>query len=63
MGMLCFGTTDLCVHGADNLIRSYRKPLRDKLRSEGWEVDMVGSKQGGSMVDNVRGYSCAMTVC
>lgn len=32
----------------------YRKPLRDKLRFEGWEVDMVGSKSNGDMVDNVR---------
>ncbi|KAG2421959.1 hypothetical protein HFD88_005935 [Aspergillus terreus] len=30
----------------------YRKPLRDKLRFEGWEVDMVGSKSNGDMVDN-----------
>lgn len=32
----------------------YRKPLRDKLRFEGWEVNMVGSKSNGDMVDNVR---------
>lgn len=31
----------------------YRKPLRDKLRFEGWEVDMVGSKSNGDMRDNV----------
>ncbi|KAL3463731.1 SGNH hydrolase-type esterase domain-containing protein [Aspergillus heterothallicus] len=30
----------------------YRKPLRDKLRFEGWDVDMVGSKSNGDMVDN-----------
>ncbi|GES66464.1 esterase [Aspergillus terreus] len=30
----------------------YRKPLRDKLRFEGWEVNMVGSKSNGDMVDN-----------
>ncbi|KAK9590735.1 hypothetical protein V6Z92_003825 [Aspergillus fumigatus] len=30
----------------------YRKPLRDKLRFEGWEVDMVGSKSNGDMRDN-----------
>lgn len=32
----------------------YRKPLRDKLRSLGWKVNMVGTKRDGSMVDNVR---------
>jgi hypothetical protein len=32
----------------------YRKPLRDKLRSEGWLVNMVGTKQDGNMVDNVK---------
>ena len=31
----------------------YRKPLRDQLRFEGWEVDMVGSKSNGDMKDNV----------
>lgn len=31
----------------------YRKPLRDKLRFEGWDVDMVGSKSNGDMIDNV----------
>ncbi|KAL4747888.1 hypothetical protein BDW72DRAFT_196314 [Aspergillus terricola var. indicus] len=30
----------------------YRKPLRDKLRFEGWEVDMVGSRDNGIMKDN-----------
>jgi hypothetical protein len=31
----------------------YRKPLRDKLRSGAWEVDMVGTKVNGDMLDNV----------
>jgi hypothetical protein len=31
----------------------YRKPLRDQLRSQGWLVNMVGSKADGSMVNNV----------
>lgn len=35
----------------------YRKPLRDKLRSQGWLVNMVGSKRDGSMVDNVSSTS------
>ncbi|KAJ5214936.1 hypothetical protein N7468_010615 [Penicillium chermesinum] len=29
----------------------YRKPLRDQLRYAGYEVDMVGTKQNGDMVD------------
>lgn len=32
----------------------YRKPLRDQLRFDGWEVNMVGTKTHGSMKDNVR---------
>ena len=32
----------------------YRAPLRDRLTSAGWEVDMVGTKQHGNMTDNVR---------
>lgn len=32
----------------------YRKPLHDKLESNGWEVDMVGSQKHGTMKDNVR---------
>ena len=31
----------------------YRKPLRDQLRSQGWKVNMVGTKRDGTMVDNV----------
>lgn len=31
----------------------YRKALRDKLRHEGWEVNMVGTKSDGTMADNV----------
>ncbi|OOQ82953.1 hypothetical protein PEBR_36732 [Penicillium brasilianum] len=35
----------------------YRKPLRDELVSDGWDVDMVGSKHHGNMSDdNVDGY-------
>ncbi|GIK05072.1 hypothetical protein Aspvir_009171 [Aspergillus viridinutans] len=30
----------------------YRKPLRDRLRFEGYEVDMVGTKHNGDMADN-----------
>lgn len=33
---------------------SYRKAVRDKLCSEGWQVNMVGSQPFGDMVDNVR---------
>ncbi|KAI1865715.1 hypothetical protein JX265_008038 [Neoarthrinium moseri] len=32
---------------------SFRKPLRDELVSNGWRVDMVGSKEHGTMADNV----------
>lgn len=31
----------------------YRKPLRDELVSDGWDVDMVGTKNHGNMTDNV----------
>ncbi|KAI4602200.1 hypothetical protein KJ359_009438 [Pestalotiopsis sp. 9143b] len=31
----------------------FRKKLRDQLRYRGWEVNMVGSKRNGNMVDNV----------
>jgi len=31
----------------------YRKALRDQLRFDGWEVDMVGTKSHGNMKDNV----------
>ncbi|KAL2833014.1 hypothetical protein BDW59DRAFT_157153 [Aspergillus cavernicola] len=30
----------------------YRKPLRDQLRFDGWEVDMVGRLTNGDMYDN-----------
>ncbi|ETS78505.1 hypothetical protein PFICI_10567 [Pestalotiopsis fici W106-1] len=30
----------------------FRKKLRDQLRYRGWEVNMVGSKRNGDMVDN-----------
>ncbi|KAK7414551.1 hypothetical protein QQX98_006578 [Neonectria punicea] len=29
----------------------FRKPLRDALRYDGWEVNMVGSRRGGTMID------------
>ncbi|KAK6844716.1 hypothetical protein PG995_014826 [Apiospora arundinis] len=32
--------------------RGYRKFLRDKLRSRGWKVNMVGSQKYGNMADN-----------
>lgn len=32
----------------------YRKFLRDKLRLDGWQVNMVGTFQHGTMNDNVR---------
>lgn len=31
----------------------YRKPLRDELVSDGWDVDMVGSQHYGNMTDDV----------
>ena len=31
----------------------YRKALRDKLRADGWKVNMVGNVNYGDMVDNV----------
>jgi hypothetical protein len=31
----------------------YRKHIRDKLRFEGWKVNMVGALQDGSMKDRV----------
>lgn len=30
----------------------YRKPLRDQLRFDGWNVNMIGSQRSGSMKDN-----------
>ncbi|KAK8108347.1 uncharacterized protein PG998_010360 [Apiospora kogelbergensis] len=30
----------------------FRKPLRDQLRYKGWDVNMVGSRSNGNMVDN-----------
>ncbi|KAL5341394.1 hypothetical protein BJX70DRAFT_405980 [Aspergillus crustosus] len=38
------------VHSYDN--NGYRKPLRDYLRYNDWEVNMAGSKSGGTMTDN-----------
>ncbi|KAL4895306.1 SGNH hydrolase-type esterase domain-containing protein [Aspergillus ambiguus] len=37
-------------HSTDG--NGYRKWLRDELEDEGWEVDMVGSQQNGTMQDN-----------
>ena len=31
----------------------YRKALRDRLRFDGWNVNMVGSRSGGTMNDRV----------
>lgn len=31
----------------------FRKAVRDKLRWDGWKVNMVGSLSGGTMADNV----------
>lgn len=31
----------------------YRKPLRDELRYQGYDVSMVGSQRNGDMNDNV----------
>ncbi|KAK1518258.1 hypothetical protein CABS01_05792 [Colletotrichum abscissum] len=38
------------VFSSDN--NGYRKALREQLRFEGWKVNMVGSKQDGTMADN-----------
>jgi hypothetical protein len=37
----------------DDSNNGYRKFLRDKLRSEGWKVNMVGNSRRGKMNDNV----------
>lgn len=37
----------------DDSGNGYRKFLRDKLRSEGWKVNMVGNMRRGTMQDNV----------
>lgn len=39
------------IPGADN--NGYRKFLRDQLRFDGWQVNMVGSQPAGTMQDNV----------
>jgi hypothetical protein len=39
------------VHSSDG--NGYRRRLKDQLRSEGWEVNMVGSQNSGNMRDNV----------
>ena len=36
---------------------SLRKPLRDALRLDGWDVDMVGSLHSGTMKDWVNTFS------
>ncbi|KAL2799684.1 SGNH hydrolase-type esterase domain-containing protein [Aspergillus keveii] len=38
------------VHSSDG--NGYRRRLKDQLRSEGWEVNMVGSQNSGNMRDN-----------
>ena len=40
------------VASTDN--NGYRKYLREYLRFQGWKVNMVGTKQDGTMADNVR---------
>lgn len=40
------------LHDTDEL-NSCRKPLRDALRLDGYDVDMVGSRHGGTMKDYV----------
>lgn len=37
----------------DKSENGYRKPLRDHLRANGWQVNMVGQFQRGTMSDNV----------
>ncbi|KAL4878476.1 SGNH hydrolase-type esterase domain-containing protein [Aspergillus karnatakaensis] len=37
-------------HSSDG--NGFRKPLRDQLTSNGWSVDMVGSRKNGNMQDN-----------
>lgn len=34
-------------------LNGYREHIRQQLRSEGWQVDMVGSKRNGTMHNNV----------
>lgn len=51
MGMLPGLNCDGAIYELSS--NSFRKPLRDQLRWEGYAVDMVGSKFGGSMKDNV----------
>lgn len=41
------------IHNAKE-VKSCRKPLRDALRLDGYDVDMVGSRHGGTMKDYVR---------
>ncbi|MBE3045471.1 hypothetical protein IMZ48_23575 [Candidatus Bathyarchaeota archaeon] len=42
---------------SDNISKTgYRKLLRDKLRWEGWEVNMVGNFNSGKMNDNVSSH-------
>lgn len=37
-------------------VYSFREPLREQLVSQGYEVDMVGTKKCGTMKDNVSTY-------
>lgn len=39
----------------DDENNGYRKNLRDKLRFDGWKVNMVGRLNRGNMADNVSG--------
>lgn len=37
----------------------YRNWIRQQLRNQSWEVEMVGSKRHGDMLDNVRSFCLA----
>jgi hypothetical protein len=41
----------------------YRRPLRDELVSDGWDVDMVGTKHNGNMTDDVSLPSLVDLIC
>lgn len=40
-------------YSQDKAKNGFRKFTRDKLRERGWKVNMVGTKNGGTMADNV----------
>ena len=41
-------------YSPDDAKNGYRKFTRDKLRADGWDVNMVGNFNMGTMSDNVR---------